>query len=126
MPHSVPNTSGSAAPTAVPYGNWESFPTEKYKQPWGDRKSIIYNAADGKVLAGTIYASGKGTYTWPSDEFIYVSRGWIRWEIHGGEPFTLKEGDMTYIKEGTAATYEMSEDYANVVVFISNKPVQID
>ncbi|KAK5048700.1 hypothetical protein LTR84_005792 [Exophiala bonariae] len=126
MPASTPNPSGSADPKLIPYGQWESFPSEKYNKPWGDKKCIIYNSPNRDVLAGTIYAHGKGTYTWPCDEFIYVSRGWITWEVLGGESFKLVEGDVIYIKEGTTASYEMSPDYANIIVFYSGEGKELN
>lgn len=127
MPPSIPNTSGSDAPAAVPYGDWQTFPTEPYKTPWGDRKSVVFNSADGRILAGSLWAAGKGTWTWPYDQLFYVTQGTIKWQIEGGESFTLTAGGVTYLRAGTTASYEMSEDYANVVVFISDdKKVVID
>lgn len=81
-------------------------------------KSIIYRSTDGKVVVGMLREKGKDTLVWPVDEFLFVTQGTIHIEVHGGETFTLGKGDLMVMKKGQTITFECSEDFANVAVFM--------
>ncbi|KAK2784862.1 hypothetical protein FQN52_008798 [Onygenales sp. PD_12] len=116
MPPSTPNSTGSTSPSAIPYGRWDSFPRQPFPIYEGT-KAIIYRSADGKMAIGTLHEKGKDTLTWPVDEFLFVTEGWITMDVEGGEKFTLRKGDVMVMRKGQVITFEASEDFANVAVF---------
>ena len=124
MPPSQSNTDGLTDPTRVPYGNCESFPTEPFPEYEGS-KAIIYRSADGKIVAGNFKESGKSILTYPCDEFFFVTNGWVRLSVHGGEIFTLRKGDVCYFCKGTTIDIECGDDYSNVAVFVDNEKVTL-
>ena len=117
MPASKGNITGSTEPQAVPHGHWDSFPSEPFPLYSGS-KSIIYRSADGRVVVGMLREKGKDTLVWPVDEFLYVTEGTIKIEVHGGETFTLAKGDVMVMRKGQTITFECSDDFANVAVFL--------
>lgn len=124
MPASTPNSNGSEDPAHVPHGAWDSFPWEPFPA-YNGTKSIFYRSADNSVAVGAIREIGVGHMTWPEDEFLFVTKGWIKFEVKDGEKFTLKPGDVMFLKKGQTFDFEMSDDFANVAVFLSNEGVTI-
>jgi uncharacterized cupin superfamily protein len=124
MPPSVPNSKGSASPADVPHGTWNSFPWEPFPEYSGS-KSVLYRSADGKIVAGAAKETGTATLKYPCDEFFYVTEGWIKLAIQGGETFTLTKGQFVYLKKGTTVDFEFGPDFANVAVFIDDSPVTL-
>ncbi|CAH0057032.1 unnamed protein product [Clonostachys solani] len=84
MPSSIPNTKGSASPADVPHGAWDSFPWTPFPEYAGS-KSVIYRSADGRIAAGAAKETGTATLTYPCGEFFYVTKGWIKLKVHGGD-----------------------------------------
>jgi uncharacterized cupin superfamily protein len=84
--------------------NWVSKPEV------GGSEAIIYRSADGRRVAIAFKESGKGTYTFPFDEFFYVISGRIKITVHGGPTFEVKPGGVTYLKEGQTVDYEFSKE----------------
>ncbi|KAH6986417.1 hypothetical protein BKA56DRAFT_613789 [Ilyonectria sp. MPI-CAGE-AT-0026] len=117
MPASQGNTTGTFDPKSVPHGHWDSFPEEPFPLYEGT-KSIIYRSKDGKVVVGMLREKGKDTLVWPVDEFLYVTEGWIKIDVKDGEKFTLHRGDVMVMQKGQTITFECSDDFANVAVFI--------
>ncbi|KAH7159428.1 hypothetical protein B0J13DRAFT_518893 [Dactylonectria estremocensis] len=117
MPASQGNVTGSLDPKDVPHGHWDSFPEEPFPT-YDGTKSIIYRSEDGKVVVGMLREKGKDTLVWPVDEFLYVTEGSIKMEVHGGETFTLGKGDVMVMRKGQTITFECSDDFANIAVFI--------
>lgn len=124
MAPSVPNATGSDAPDKVPYGAWDSFPWAPFPM-YNGTKSVYYRSKDNKVAIGAIREIGKDTLTWPEDEFLFVTEGWIKFTVHGGDSFTLNKGDVLVLKKGQTFSFEMSDDFANVAVFMSETGVSI-
>ncbi|KAL2858983.1 hypothetical protein BJX68DRAFT_262502 [Aspergillus pseudodeflectus] len=117
MPSGQGNLTGDIDPTAVPHGHWDSFPSEPFPM-YDGTKSIIYRSKDRRVVVGMLREKGKDTLVWPTDEFLYVTQGWIKIDVEGGEKFTLHPGDVMVMQKGQTITFECSEDFANVAVFI--------
>lgn len=117
MPASQGNTTGTFDPQSVPHGHWDSFPEEPFPL-YGGTKSIIYRFKDGKVVVGMLREKGKDTLVWPVDEFLYVTEGWIKIDVKDGEKFALHKGDVMVMQKGQTITFECSDDFANVAVFI--------
>lgn len=124
MPASNPNASGSADPKDVPHGLWSSFPWVDFPEYAGS-KSIIYRSPDGKIVAGAAKETGTATLTYPCDEFFYVTEGWIKLSIHGGESFTLNKGECVYLKKGQTVDFVFGEGFANVAIFIDSVRVTL-
>jgi uncharacterized cupin superfamily protein len=124
MPPSIPNLTGNPDPAATPYGNHTSFPWVPMPD-WGGSKSVIYRSADGKVVAAAAKESGANTLTYPCDEFFYVTAGWIKLAVHGGETFTLHTGDSVYLKKGTTVDFEFGPGFTNVAVFIDDERITL-
>ncbi|OJJ42394.1 hypothetical protein ASPZODRAFT_2119970 [Penicilliopsis zonata CBS 506.65] len=124
MPPSIPNLTGSSSPSAVPYGPYKSFPWEPLPE-YGGSKSVIYRSEDGKVVAAAATETGTATLTYPCDEFFYVTSGWIKLAVHGGDTFTLSQGEFVYLKKGTTVDFTFGPDFANVAVFIDTEKVTL-
>ncbi|KAJ5470980.1 hypothetical protein N7530_008337 [Penicillium desertorum] len=124
MAPSIPNTTGSESPADVPYGPYTSFPWEPFTE-YGGEKSIIYRSADGKVVAAAAKETGTATLTYPCDELFYVTDGWVKLNVHGGDHFILTKGEFTYLKKGTTIDFTFSPRFANVAVFMDNEPVTL-
>ncbi|KAK5048694.1 hypothetical protein LTR84_005786 [Exophiala bonariae] len=124
MPSSTPNTTGSADPSAIPYGTWDSFPREPFEM-YNGWKSIYYRSENNKIAVGAIHEIGEGHLTWPEDEFLIVTKGWIKFQIQDGEDFELKQGDIMFMKQGQVIDFQMSDDFTNIAVFISEDKVSI-
>jgi uncharacterized cupin superfamily protein len=120
----MPNLTGSADPSATPYGDHSSFPWQPFPQ-YGGSKAMIYRSEDGKIVAGTARESGTTSLTYPCDEFFYVTAGWTKVKIHGGDEFTLKQGDFVYLKKGTTVDFEFGDGFTNVAVFIGTEKVDL-
>jgi ethanolamine utilization protein EutQ (cupin superfamily) len=52
------------------------------------------------------------------DECLYVTEGWIKIDIHNGESYILNKGDVMVMQKGQRITFECSDDFANIAVFI--------
>ncbi|EXJ53492.1 uncharacterized protein A1O5_13268 [Cladophialophora psammophila CBS 110553] len=124
MPPSVPNLSGSSDPATTPYGHHTSFPWEPLPQPEG-YKSVIYRSSDGKIVVAAAKETGMATFTYPCDEFFFVTNGWLKLKIQGGDEFTLSKGDFIYLKKGTTADFHFSPDFSNVAVFIGDEAISL-
>lgn len=88
-------------------------------------KSLFYRSKDGKVAIGAIHEIGGDTMTWPEDEFLCVTEGWIKFQVKGGDSFILEKGGVALLKKGQTFTFQMSDDFANVAVFMSEDKVTI-
>ncbi|KAI8685241.1 Cupin-3 domain-containing protein [Fusarium keratoplasticum] len=117
MPASEGNATGSSDPRHVPYGHWDSFSPDPFPE-YSGTKSIVYRSGDGKVVVGMLREKGTDTLVWPCDEFLIVTDGWIKVDVKGGDNFILNKGDMMVMQKGQNITFECSDDFANVAVFI--------
>ncbi|KAF2653654.1 hypothetical protein K491DRAFT_717834 [Lophiostoma macrostomum CBS 122681] len=124
MPSSTPNTDGNEDPTRVAYGHWESFPWAPFPM-YNGSKSVFYRSKDNKVAIGAIREKGADTMTWPEDEFLFVTQGWIKFRVHGGDSFTLERGHVLVLRKGQTFDFEMSDDFANIAIFMSETGVTI-
>ena len=86
-------------------------------------EAILYRSPDGCRMAGTFKESGKATILMPFDEFVYVLAGTVTVTVTGGQPQTATVGDAFYVCEGQEVTWEMSEDFQDVTVLISDTAI---
>ena len=100
----------AAAP--VPRFNVHSAPYEP----------VLYRSPDGTRLAGSFQESGTHTMVMPFDEFIYLVAGTCRISVEDGDAFEMAVGDCCYLRQGQNVTFEMSDDFHDVTVLISDAP----
>ncbi|CAP74243.1 hypothetical protein PCH_Pc14g01020 [Penicillium rubens Wisconsin 54-1255] len=82
----------------------------------------MYRSADGKVVAAAAKETGTATLTYPCDESFYVTDGWVRLNVHGGDHFVLTKGEFVYLKKGTTVDFTFGPGFANVAVFMDSEP----
>lgn len=90
---------------------------------FGGHEAILYRAEDGTRLAGSFRESGVHKMEMPFDEFLYVVGGEVKISIEGGESLQLGVGDCCYLKQGMKVTFDMTEDFHDVTVLISDTPI---
>jgi uncharacterized cupin superfamily protein len=98
---------------------WTSFPE------FGGHEAILYKSDDGTRLAGSFRESGKHTMVMPFDEFMYLLAGTAKISVEGGESFELGVGECCYLRQGMTVTMEMSEDFHDVTVLVSDTAFDI-
>lgn len=89
----------------------------------GGAKAIVYHSPDRTRLAGSFKESGTHTMTMPFDEFVYVIAGGATLTVHGGERHEMKAGDAFYVRQGMTVDWEMTDDFQDVTVLISDQPI---
>ncbi len=92
---------------------------------FGGSKAILYHSPDRTRVAGSFRESGTHRLTMPFDEFIYVVAGGVKISIAGGESFSLAVGDACYLKQGQDVLFEMTEDFHDVTVLMSDTAIEI-
>ena len=104
--------------TAVPRFNVH---TAKYEPPpeFGGKQAVLYKSEDGKRLAGSFHESGTHTIVMPFDEFMYLIAGTCKITV-GEDSFTMAVGDCCYLRQGQEVTMEMSDDFHDVTVLVSD------
>jgi hypothetical protein len=106
----------SAEAPDVPHVRWDSVEWA----PFEGTKPVYCRYQNGKVVFCVLRAKGTADFVWPFDEFLFVTQGWVKIRAEGSEPFTLIKGEVMLMKKGQHFFFEMSEDFANVVVFLSD------
>ena len=92
---------------------------------FGGSKAILYHSPDRTRLAGSFRESGTHRLTMPFDEFIYVVGGGVKITVTGGETFDLAVGDACYLKQGQDVLFEMTDDFHDVTVLISDTAIDV-
>jgi uncharacterized cupin superfamily protein len=98
--------------------NWVALPE------FGGAEAILYRSPDGKRVAAAFRESGKATFTYPFDEFLYVTSGSVKVRVHGGETFELATGDVAYFLEGTTVDFDFSSDFSDVTMLVADHEVK--
>ena len=92
----------------------------------GGFQSILYTSPDGRRLAGSFKEKGSHIMTMPFDEFIFVIAGTTSIAVTDGDSFTLGAGQCCYLREGQEVSFEMSDDFHDVVVLASDTPFDVN
>lgn len=111
-----------AVPNAV-HGHWTSFartPNPKY----GGSEGVIASAKGNRLIAGVFTHGGRYSYTFPFDEFAYVTSGSVTVTVMGQPPFELSEGHFVYFPKGTQADFVAGPNYANIAVLAGDSPIK--
>lgn len=109
----------NAAVRAVPHFNVHTADYQPLPE-FGGKQAILYKSEDGKRLAGSFHESGTHTMVMPFDEFMYLIAGTCTLIIDG-DRLTLGVGDCCYLRQGQQVTMEMSDDFHDVTVLISDE-----
>ncbi|CAN1552194.1 Domain of unknown function DUF861, cupin-3 [Sphingomonadaceae bacterium] len=111
------------ATTKVIHGHWLSFPrTENLK--YGGTEGIIASARGDRLIAGVFTHSGRYSYTFPFDEFAYVTAGSVAVTVKGQAPFEASAGHFIYFPKGTTAEFVAGPGYANIAILADNRPIK--
>lgn len=98
--------------------------TDYHPMPeFGGSQAVLYQSVDGKRIAGSFKESGRHTLTMAYDEFLYVITGSATISIHGGERYEVSAGGACYLREGSIVDFEMSPDFHDVAVLISDREI---
>lgn len=89
---------------------------------FGGSQAVLYKSSDGTRLAGSFRESGTHSLTMPFDEFIYIVGGGVKITVEGGETIEMTVGDACYLRQGQKVTFEMTDDFHDVTVLMSDKP----
>lgn len=108
---------------AVPHGPLASFKWVDLPE-FGGSEAIIYRSPDGRRVAAAFKESGKAAFTYPFDEFLYVTSGEARIRVHGGETIRLRKGDVAYFREGTRVDFDFSRDFSDVTCLMADHEVK--
>ena len=98
--------------------NWVMTPE------FGGGEAVFYRSPDGRRVVAAWRESGKHTFEYTFDEFVYVLEGSAKASIRGGDTLIFEKGDIIYVEEGTVIDFEMSDDFEDITVLVSDKPVR--
>lgn len=109
---------------AIPHFNvhtaeWKPLPA------FGGAEAVLYRSPDGTRLAGSSKESGRHSMEMPFDEFIYIVAGECHVSVRGVGDVHLRTGDVCYLKQGQNVDFEMSDDFHDVTVLISDKEISL-
>ena len=90
---------------------------------FGGSQAVLYRSPDGTRLAGTFHESGSHTLTMEYDEFLYILSGNLVVTVHGGDRHEMTVGDACYLRQGMTVDFEMSEDFQDVAVLVSDNAI---
>lgn len=90
---------------------------------FGGSQAVLYESPDGRRVAGSFKESGTHTLTMAYDEFLFVIAGSAVITVDDGAPQRLGPGDALYLREKSAVRFEMSEDFHDVAVLISDREI---
>lgn len=91
---------------------------------YGGAQAILYRSPDGRRIAGSFRESGKHSLTMAYDEFLFVIAGSATLTVHGDERLTLVPGDACYLRQGSTVDFEMSPDFHDVAVLMSDDEIR--
>ena len=97
--------------------DWEMTPE------FGGGEHVFYRSADKTRAVVAFKEAGKHTFEYPFDEFACVVKGSAKVGVQGGETFTIEAGDVLYVEEGAIIDFEMSDDFEDITMLVSDKPV---
>ena len=90
---------------------------------YGGSQAVLYRSEDGQRIAGSFKESGSHTLTMGYDEFLYVISGRASITVHGQERRELGPGDACYLRQVSVVDFEMSHDFHDVAVLISDSAI---
>jgi uncharacterized cupin superfamily protein len=104
--------------------NVESSEFEAFPE-YGGSHCILHRSPDRTRLAGSFKESGSHELTMPYDEFVYVVAGGVSITVEDCEKQDFGVGDAFYITQGEKVRWEMTDDFQDVTVLISDQAIDI-
>jgi uncharacterized cupin superfamily protein len=114
----------ASSPSPVSSLNVETSEFEPLPE-FGGSQCILYRSPDRTRLAGSFKESGSHDMTMPYDEFVYVVVGGVSITVEGGEKQKFGVGDAFYVPQGTVVRWEMTDDFQDVTVLISDRAIDV-
>lgn len=93
---------------------WSPFPE------FGGTESVLFTSEDGTRFAASFRLSGTHSWVMQYDDFFYVIAGSARVTMDDEDPVEIVAGDFCRIRRGTSVTFEMSDDFHEVSVLVSD------
>lgn len=90
---------------------------------FGGGENVFYRSPDGTRAVVAFRESGTHSFEYPFDEFVYVLKGSAKLAVRGGETLIVTAGDIVYVEEGSAIDFEMSDDFEDITMLVSDHPV---
>jgi uncharacterized cupin superfamily protein len=109
--------SGKVVHGSIAQLQWRPLPE------FGGAEAIIYRSPDGTRVAAAFRESGEHEFTYPFDEFVYVTRGSVTVRVEDRPAFTLRAGDYAYFTTGTQVRFSFSEDFEDITMLVSDRKV---
>ena len=106
----------------IPHLDVHDAPWQPLPQ-YGGHQAVLYRSEDRKRIAGTFRESGTHKMVMPFDEFVYVIGGSVKISVEGGNSFEAAAGTAFYVRQGMDVTWEMSDDFHDVTVLLSDQPI---
>lgn len=94
---------------------WSDFPE------FGGHQSVLFQSADGTKMAASFRLSGRHSWVMEYDDFFYVIAGSAVVTLDKSETVTIAAGDFCRIRQGTAVTFDMTDDFHEVSVLVSDR-----
>jgi uncharacterized cupin superfamily protein len=86
----------------------------------------IDRSADGRRSIALFEQSGRTDFEYSCDEVVVVRRGTLSCTFVDGQVVELRAGDIAFFPKGTKGHFEVSEDFSDIAVFLSDDgPVDI-
>lgn len=92
---------------------------------FGGSQCVLYRSPDRTRLAGSFKETGSHRMTMAYDEFVYVVAGGVALTVEGGERYEFEVGDAFYVRQGMTVLWEMTDDFHDVTVLISDQPMDV-
>jgi uncharacterized cupin superfamily protein len=80
---------------------------------------LLFESPDGARKAGSFKEPGHYDAVMPCDEVLYVVGGTTTVTVEGGESFVLTAGDCCYLRKGQVLSFDNSEDFHDLSVFMA-------
>lgn len=109
--------------SAVVHGHWDSFPRTR-NEKYGGSEGVIASSNGGRLVAGVFTHSGSYSYTFPFDEFAFVTSGSVQITVKGQPTFKLEQGHFVFFPKGTTAEFVAGENYANIAVLAGRQKIK--
>jgi uncharacterized cupin superfamily protein len=85
-------------------------------------EAVLYSPPDGTGFAASFHLAGKHDMVMQYDDFFFVIAGSARITLDGTDAFDLVAGDFCHLRKGTAVAWDLSEDFHEVSVLVSDEP----
>jgi uncharacterized cupin superfamily protein len=97
-----------------------------YGENYQARVWEVDRSADGRRSIALFEQHGSTDFEYSCDEVVIVRRGTLRCTFDDGQFVELRRGDIAFFPKGTKGHFDVSEDFSDIAVFLSDDaPVDI-